>query len=160
MPDIHETRLPGVGLRHEFTTRSGERLGVVSHRTGRRELVVYAVDDPDACRESVELTAEESAALAELLGGSRVTEHLGELQHRVEGLAIDWIPGPPGSPFAGRTIGTAGVRSTTGVTIVAVLRQGTAHPAPGPDFRLEAGDTAVVVGTPEGIAALVELLET
>lgn len=159
MPEIRETNLPGVGLRHDFETRSGERIGVVSHRTGRRELLLYAAGDPDACRESVALTAEESAALAELLGGSQVTAHLSELQQQVEGLTIDWVPVPEGSSFAGRTIASAGVRTVTGVSIVAVLRQGNAFPAPRPDFTLQAGDTAVVVGTPEGITALVEMLE-
>lgn len=159
MPEIHETRLPGVGLRHEFQTRSGERIGVVSHRTGRRDVVVYAADDPDACRASIALTSEESAALAELLGGSPIITRLIELQQKVEGLAIDWVPVPPGSPFAGRTIAAAGVRSVTGVSIVAVLRQGTAFPAPRPDFILQPGDTTIVVGTSEGIEALVELLE-
>ena len=73
--------------------------------------------------------------------------------------AVDWIPVPPGSPYAGRSIATAGVRSITGVSIVAVLRADAAFPSPGPDFRLEAGDTALVVGTPDGVEALIELLE-
>ena len=38
--DIQETNLPGVGLRHDFTTRAGRQLGVVTHRTGRRDLLV------------------------------------------------------------------------------------------------------------------------
>lgn len=159
MRDIHETPLPGVGLRHEFTTRAGEHLGVVTHRTGRRDLVLYAAGDPDTAWATVALTAEESGVLADLLGGSRLVARLGRLQQQVDGLALDWVPVPPGSPFAGRTIGAAGVRSVTGVSIVAVLRRGRAAPAPGPDFVLEEGDTAVVVGTPDGIAALVELLE-
>lgn len=159
MPEIEETTLPGVGLRHEFTTRAGEHIGVVSHRTGRRDLLVYAADDPDSCRADIALTGDESAALAELLGGSRLTTRLGELRQQVEGLALDWVPVPPGSPFAGRSIAAAGVRSVTGVSIVAVLRAGTAFPAPPPDFELRAADVTVVVGTPEGIEAFVELLE-
>jgi TrkA domain protein len=157
-----------VGLRHEFTTRSGQRVGVVSHRTGRRDLVLYGADDPDAVRTGVALTVEESANLAELLGGTQLTASLADLQHSIEGLALDWVPVPPGSPFAGRSIAAAGVRSTTGVSIVAVLRPGAAgkpapahaFPAPRPDFVLQAGDTVVVVGTAEGIEALVELLES
>jgi TrkA domain protein len=39
-------------------------------------------------------------------------------------------------------------RSRTGVSIVAVLRAQTAFPAPTPDSGFQAGDTAVVVGTP------------
>lgn len=166
MPEIRQTPLPGVGLRHELTTRSGQRVGVVSHRTGRRDLVLYAADDPDAAGASIALTAEESGSLAELLGGTKLTANLAELQHTIEGLALDWVPVPAGSPFADRSIAAAGVRKTTGVSIVAVLRPGTggepahAFPAPRPDFLLRAGDTLVVVGTPEGIVALVELLES
>lgn len=168
MPEIRQTPLPGVGLRHEFTTRSGQRIGVVSHRTGRRDLVLYGAADPDAVRAGVALTVEESANLAELLGGTQLTASLADLQHSIEGLALDWVPVPPGSPFAGRSIAAAGVRSTTGVSIVAVLRPGAAgqpapahaFPAPRPDFVLQAGDTVVVVGTAEGIEALVELLES
>jgi TrkA domain protein len=50
------------------------------------------------------------------------------------------------------------VRSRTGVSIVAVIRDETAFPAPGPDFGLEADDTLVVVGTAGGIEAVGELL--
>ncbi|HET9443100.1 MAG TPA: TrkA C-terminal domain-containing protein, partial [Acidimicrobiales bacterium] len=107
-------------------------------------------------REAVALTAAESAALARLLGGGGGPARKG---HRVGRSAVDWVAVPPGSPYAGRSIGTAGVRSITGVSIVAVLRDGDAFPAPGPDFCLQAGDTALVVGTPEGVEALVELLE-
>jgi TrkA domain protein len=155
--DIHETALPGVGLRHDFTTRTGRQLGVITHRTGRRDLLVYDREDPDACREVVELTDEEAEALGELLGADRVVEHLADLQ-RIEGLAIDWLAIRPGSPYAGRTIADTQARSRTGVSIVAVLRDRSAIPAPTPDVRLEPADTLVVVGTTDGISALTDLL--
>jgi TrkA domain protein len=155
--DIHETALPGVGLRHDFTTRAGRQLGVITHRTGRRDLLVYDRDDPDACQEVVQLTGEEAEALGELLGGDRVVEHINDLQ-RIEGLAIDWLAIRPGSPYADRTIADTQARSRTGVSVVAVLRNSRAIPAPTPDVRLEAGDTLVVVGTTEGISALTDLL--
>jgi len=41
---------------------------------------------------------------------------------------------------------------------VAVVRGDDAIPAPGPDQRLETGDTLVVVGTPRGIEDLVVIL--
>ena len=161
MPEIHETALPGVGVRYEMTTRTGARLGVVVHRHGRRDVLVYDRADPDAAAESVVLTAAESAALAALLGasGSDAPAGTSGRRHPIGRFAVDWVPVPPGSPYAGRSIATAGVRSITGVTIVAVLREDAAFPAPGPDFCLQAGDTALVVGTPEGVEALVELLE-
>ena len=64
--EIQETQLPGVGLRHDLSTRSGRQLGVVTHQTGRRDLIVYDMRDPDACQEVVHLTEDESDALADL----------------------------------------------------------------------------------------------
>jgi TrkA domain protein len=160
--ELRETRLPGMGLRHDFTTSGGRQLGVVSHRTGRRDLIINDRRDPDAAQEVVRLTAEESDALAELLGGSRVSvsERLAALQQQVEGLAIDWLPIVVGSPYAGGTIADTQARTRTGVSIVAVLHNGTATPAPRPDFRFQVGDTLVVVGTVAGIRALSRLLGT
>jgi TrkA domain protein len=145
-------------MRFDLALDSGARVGVLAHRTGRRELFVYGARDPDAVVADVVLTPEEGKVVADLLGGTELAESLGRLQQRIEGLAIDWIELPDSSPFAGRTIGDAEVRSRTGVSIVAVLRDDEAHPAPGPDFRLTAGDTAVVVGTPVGIGAAASLL--
>jgi len=155
--DIQETALPGVGLRHDFTTKAGRQLGVVTHRTGRRDLLVYDPSDPDRSQEVIQLTDEEADALAEMLGAARLVEHLGRLQ-RVEGLAIDWLEIRAGSPYAGRTIADTQARSRTGVSIVAILRGERAIPAPTPDQRLDAGDTLVVVGTAEGVRALSALL--
>jgi TrkA domain protein len=156
--DVNETPLPGVGLRYDFTTRSGRQIGVVSHRAGRRDLLIYDRKDPDTCQEVVQLTGEEADTLAEMLGAARIARRLAELQQRIEGLAIDWLEIPAGSPYAGQPLGDIQARSRTGSSIVAVLRGELAIPAPGPDEPLKAGDTLVVVGTPQGIAALSGLL--
>lgn len=159
MADVTEVRLPGVGVRHEFTTSEGERVGVLSHRSGRREIVVYDRDDPDRCRAILHLSADDTNTLAELLGAPHLTEALASVQ-RVEGLSIEWVTVAPTSPAAGRTIGEGRFRALTGASIVAVLRGDTTVPGPGPDQRLEAGDVAVAVGTPTGLGQLRELLGT
>jgi TrkA domain protein len=159
MSEISETKLPGLGIRYEFTTRRGSRLGVVHHRTGRRELLIYEPEDPDTCRDVVALDEDDSRTLAELLGGSRVEEELDRLQ-AVEGLAIDWLPVDESGPYANKTVGDTRARTRTGVSIVAVLRGDGAIAAPGPEFRLQSGDTLLVVGTPRGIEELAVLLRT
>jgi TrkA domain protein len=156
--DIQETNLPGVGLRHDFTTRAGRQLGVVTHRTGRKDMLVYDRKDPDATQEVIQLTQEEADALADLLGADRLVEHLAGLTQRIEGLAIDWLPIRAGSPHASQTIADTQARSRTGVSIVAIVRGDDAIPAPTPDVRLEPGDTLVVVGTAQGIKNLSKLL--
>lgn len=158
MPRIKETSLPGVGLRHEFTTEDGQRIGVIHHRTGRAEMFVCPPHDPDAVALTLSLSDEDSAALAEVLGRSTVTENLLDLQQRVQGLVIDWLRVGKESPYAAKTIGDGRIRTRTGVSVVAVIRGDDAYPAPGPDFPMQAGDTLVVVGTPEGISAVDEIL--
>jgi TrkA domain protein len=156
--EIQQTALPGVGLRHDFTISAGRQLGVVSYRSGRRELLLYDPDDPDACREVIRLTPEEADAQADLLSATRLGGRLAELQQQLAGLAISWLTIRDGSPYARGTIADTQARSRTGVSIVAVLREQTAFPAPTPDFGLEPGDTALVIGTPEGVKALAGLL--
>lgn len=158
MPRIEETPLPGLGVRHEFIAEDGSRIGVVHHRTGRRELFVCPANDPDAVVLSLNLSDTDSHALSEALGGSQVVQNLTDLQQQIEGLAIDWLSVDRGTPYAGRTIGDARIRTRTGVSVVAVIRGDKAYPAPGPEFLVEAGDTLVVVGTGQGINQVKEIL--
>ena len=155
---IEETQLPGVGVRHDFATKMGPRIGVIAHRSGHRELLVYAEDDPDRCEQSLRLDEDESHALAELLGASRVTAAVAELRQSVEGLTIDWVPVRAGSASAGSTIGDTQLRQRTGATIVAVARGNETIASPGPDLELVGGDVAVVVGTSESIERALKLL--
>ena len=157
MRTITQTPLPGLGVRYDLALESGVRVGVLAHRTGRREVFVYGARDPDAVVAEVVLTAEEGKVVADLLGGTELVESVARVQ-QIEGLAIGWIELPETSPFVDRTIADAEVRTRTGVSIVAVIRDDDAHPAPGAEFRFSAGDTAVVVGTPRGIAAAASLL--
>ncbi len=71
MAEVTETSLPGVGVRHEFTSSSGERVAVVSHRGGWRDIVVYGRDDPDACTTVLHLDADDAdvARAAAVVGG-------------------------------------------------------------------------------------------
>lgn len=158
MTEITETPLPGLGVRHEFECASGDVVGVVSHHAGPRELVVYDRDDRDSVAVSVTMSPDEARVLADLLGGSTLTERLDELRQQVAGLSIEWLPISADSPYAGRQLGDAALRTRTGISIVAILRGDTAVPAPGPEDVLEAGDTAVAVGTVDGLTAAAALL--
>ena len=149
--EIFETRLPGIGVRYEFTNASGARVGVLVRRDGRREVLLYDERDPDRCRASLELSVEDSAALVELLGGSKVTERISDLRHEVDGLSIEWVTIPAEGGLSGRSIGDGRVRTATGASVVAVIRGTTSVPGPGPEFVLEPGDVALVTGSAEGV---------
>lgn len=160
MTDVEETKLPGVGVRHDFTTSSGERVGVIVHRSGHRELLIYDEEDPDAARESVRLSEADAHTLGDMLGLPQVKDRVREVVHQsIEGLTIDWIPVRENSACAGRTIGGTQLRQRTGVTVVAVVRDGETHPSPGPEFTLRPRDTAVVIGTSDDIAEAIALFQ-
>lgn len=152
MADVVETPLPGVGIRYEFESASGRRLGVLLHRSGRRDLLIYRRDDPDECSQTIDLGLDDARTLAEILGASRVMEHLGALHQDLEGLSIDWIEIEAGSEWAGATLESAAVHSTSGVSIVALIGGERSVAAPGAGDVLSPGLTAVAVGPPDGIA--------
>lgn len=160
MSRVVETDLPGVGRRYEITSEDDRRIGVIHHRSGRKEIFVSAPGDPDLCVVSLNLDDEEAHTLADMLGGTTITANLGALQQRVEGLVIDWLSLEGGSPYDGKSIGDARIRTTTGVSVVAVIRGDEAFPAPGPQFPIRAGDVLVVVGTAEGIEGVADLLRS
>lgn len=154
MAEVQETKLPGVGVRHEFDTDTGERVGVIVHRDGRREMVVYDRNDRDACSTVVVLSASDTRTMAELLGASQVTEAVAAVQQNIDGLAIEWIALTDSSPAISTTIREGEYRTRTGASIVAVIRGDQSVPAPDPEFDFRIGDTAVAVGTTEGLALL------
>lgn len=158
MVDIEQTALPGIGLKHEFTTRSGRRIAVVSHRTGRRDLVIYDKTDPDQACETVQLNDEEADALVELLGAPRIVQRLNDLHREVEGLVSLQLPISPDSPYAGRPMGDARIRTRTGASVVAIVRGSQVIASPTPDLPLAAGDVVVVVGSRDSTSAVADIL--
>lgn len=158
MTEVRETRLPGVGVKHDFTTDDGRDVGVLVHRDGRRDIVVYDRDDPDRCSMQVMMTAQDARTLAELLGTSQVNAAVQAVQQDIEGLAIEWLTIDANSPFAGRTIGDGEFRTKTGASVVAVVRGDAPFPAPGPEFELLREDVIVCVGTTDGLNRMRDLI--
>ena len=158
MAEVRETKLPGVGVRHEFTTHDDTVVGVVEYHDGRADVVVYEATDPDRCASMLHLDPDDTRTLALLLGARQFTEHVGEVQAQVEGLVFEWITIPDAAVIAGRTIADAELRTRTGASVVAVMRDRESVPAPDPTFEFSVGDIVVAVGTSEGLDRLRPLL--
>ena len=154
---IEETQLPGVGVRHEFSTDAGERIGVITHHAGNRDILVYDKDDPDICRLSLRVTEQEANQLGEFLGSSQVVQTFSNLAQTIDGLHLDWIPIKNDWECAGHSIDELGLHKT-GVNIVAIIRNGQTIPAPSSDFQVWSGDTALVIGTAAGIQQTYDLM--
>lgn len=149
--DVNEVLLPGVGLRYEFTTQAGDRIGVVAWRTGEFEVVGYAGDDPDEGSPLFRLNEDEAEALAQILGAPRIAERFADLTREVPGLSSEPVKVGSGSPYVNRPLGHTRARTRTGASVVAIVRGEDVIASPCPDQILRPADVLVVVGTPEGI---------
>jgi CPA2 family monovalent cation:H+ antiporter-2 len=63
------------------------------------------------------------------------------------------------SPAKARTLGDLNLRAATGATLLALRRRGELILNPGPDFRFEAGDTAILVGAHNQVDNAMTLLD-
>lgn len=63
----------------------------------------------------------------------------------------------PAGPFAGQTLAEADIRARTGVTVVAIERDGTVLTDLGPDFEVVDGDEVIVAGPDEAATSFTAL---
>ena len=155
---IERTALPGIGISHAVTTAARQRLGVISHVSGRRDLVVYDPGDPDRAAVTVALDDQEAHQLADLLVGSVTVDHVRELERRIAGLTAVRIRIPVGSAYDGCALRETRARARTGASVVGVIRDGSLIASPDPDFVLRHDDLVVAVGDEHGITALTALI--
>lgn len=67
-------------------------------------------------------------------------------------LELTWLALDQNSRLHGQTIHELGIRTHTGASVVAVIRDGSLHPNPDAEFRFAAGDIVAVIGTPNQIS--------
>jgi len=161
MVDVRRVKLPGVGVLHTFVTDDGGKVGVITHRSGNSDLITFAdAEDHDHSHKvSLRLDEDEAHTLAELLGGTRITESLSGLD-QIPGLSIDWFHVDYDDHIAGQPLGNMTTRGLPGVTVVAIVRNDTANPAPDEDFKVFPGDTLVTAGAPEKVAKAFQFYRT
>lgn len=155
---IESRVLPGIGVCQELELHDGRRMGVVTRRNGHRDIVIYD-DEGDGAAAAITLDDDEANVIAELLGAPQLVTRLTDLQRSVDEVITEQLPIPRTSSYAGRPLGQTQVRTRTGASIVAVLRDGSTHASPGPDFVLQAGDLVVTVGTREGLDEVARILD-
>ena len=148
MLEVRETRLPGVGTKFTMRTTRGDKVSSVVHLDGMREIYHYSDEDDEP--HVITLNDEEARQLGAIIGGVVYRPQLvKDLELALEDLVMEWIELPTTSPLVGLTVATCRIRSTTGATIVAILRESGSLATPHPDEVLRADDTMVVIGRPE-----------
>ena len=160
MSTIRESDLPGIGRKFQIEAQSGDKLIVVVHDDGRRELYHFDPNDPDELLSMVTLNDTEARQVAGIIGGLNYTpKALESMSITLEELVIEWYKIELGSAAIGQTIGQLQVRQATGATIMAIIeKDGRKHINPGPDQTLTEDVTLVIAGERQQVQAFKRLI--
>ncbi len=88
------------------------------------------------------------------------THRLERLRSMLAGLDVDTYRITETSAAKGLTLRSLNLRRETGVTVLALVREGATLPNPGADTRIEVGDVLVFLGTNDQIEQAATLLES
>lgn len=162
MSTISEAFLPGVGRKFQVETTSGDRLVIVIHDDGTRELYHFARKKFDRPASVLRLSDGEARQIAGIIGGlTYVPRRLPMAEVVLEDLVLEWFTIEPGAACAGRTIRELGARSRTGASIVSIIEPDqTKRTNPEADTVLNEGATLIAAGDRRTINALKRLLST
>ncbi|MBC2721236.1 cation:proton antiporter regulatory subunit [Desulfosporosinus sp.] len=160
MKSIKETDLPGIGKKFQLQTRSGEKVVVVVHDDGRREIYHFYREDPDDSISMVTLDDEESRCIAAILGGMTYRpKALETVDVALGDMLIEWYKIEPGAYAIGKTIKELCIRQITGGTIIAIVEEDQSKTVnPGPEAAFSNGSTVVILGEKKQVKACKHLL--
>ena len=160
MSTISEVFLPGVGRKFQVETITGDRLVIVIHDDGTRELYHFTRKNLDRPASVLRLSDGEARQIAGIVGGlTYVPRNLPMAEVILGDLVLEWFTIEAGAACIGQTIGDLQVRTRTGASIVSVIepdREKRVNPEA--DTVLNEGATLIVAGDRRTINAVKRLL--
>jgi len=160
MSTIRESNLPGVGRKFQVETLSGDRLTIVIHDDGTRELYHFSRKNLDRPASVLALTDGEARQIAGIVGGlTYVPKNLPTSEVVLEDLVLEWFTLEPNSFGVGKAIRELQVRSRTGTSIVSIIEPNrVTRTNPEAGTLLNEGATLILAGDRTGINKLKRLL--
>ena len=155
---INEATLPGVGKKYTMALRDGGNLALIVKPDGERQMYHFLEDEDRPC-DVFKVSKDEAQQLANLLGQPMVgAPDLQTLELALGALEIEWLTLGEASELIGQTLRNVPLRSKTGASVIAIMRGEQALPNPSPDTVFEAGDTVLIIGSPEQCHAAQNLI--
>ncbi|MCX7737921.1 MAG: cation:proton antiporter regulatory subunit [Hydrogenothermaceae bacterium] len=149
---FRETDLPGIGKKFSVITANKEKVSVIIHISGKREIYLFSKDDFDEPACSFVLSDEEANQLGSILMGAYFKpEGEEEKEMFMKNLVIEWVNVEKNLPITNRSIRELQIRKHTGVNVVSIIRGNQTITNPSPDEVIKEGDTLVIIGNKEQI---------
>lgn len=161
MSSISESILPGIGHKFQIETTSGDRLVIVIHDDGRRELYHFDKKNLDRADSVLTLTDGEARQIAGIVGGlSYVPKALPSTEVVLDDLVLEWFVIEPRAFGIGKTIRELQARTATGASIVSIIEPNQVKRInPEADTLINEGATLILAGDRRNIKKLKQLLE-
>jgi TrkA domain protein len=162
MSSISESNLPGVGRKFQVETLSGDRLTIVIHDDGTRELYHFSRKNLDRPASVLRLTDGEARQIAGIVGGlTYVPKSLPSTEVVLEDLVLEWFTLPEGAFGIGKTISELQLRTLTTASIVSIIEPNRiTRTNPEAATLLNEGATLILAGDRRSNAKLKHLLVT
>ena len=155
---VYETDVPGVGKKFEYELDGDDRLVVLIHHDGKREVFRRRSAEADS-QKLFELNDQQAREFGTLLEGAYFQPvELESVQVPLGDEIIRWHEVGSDSPLVGRSLSDCSIRQRTGTSVIAVQRGEETVANPPPEFELRAGDVVVALGAREEHATLADLI--
>lgn len=160
MSTISEVFLPGVGRKFQVETMRGDRLVIVIHDDGTRELYHFTRANLDRAASVLRLSDGEARQIAGIVGGlTYVPRSLPMAEVILGDLVLEWFTIERGAACIGKSIRELEVRTRTGASIVSIIEPDeTTRTNPEAHTILNEGATLIVAGDRPTINVLKRLL--
>ncbi|KIL45826.1 cation:proton antiporter regulatory subunit [Jeotgalibacillus soli] len=159
--EIKESELPGIGRKFEIINANEDKVVIIIHENGRREIYHFDDDDYEESISGVSFNDNESRQIAAILGGMVYKPTaLESVEIAFDDLIIEWHKIEDGTAVVDRLIGEIDIRNNYSINVIAIIKKDKKKLlSPGPDSKIEAGDVMVISGERKDIKRIItELL--